>query len=274
VYATEVASGAASAGVGGFMGGSAANAASSRLVMRGSTVSNGANGPTNVTGSYMLGGFVGYFHPDYDNTQAVNDTLEHCTARATVTSTRTTPSSYAGGFVGYLQNNAAISNCSNTGNITGTAPIPDGYTIDDTDADNIDGPTENDPHHAQIFIGGITGGNFNGGGQVTITDCTSTGDMTSTAAGWWAFAAGIMGGGSATLTDCTASGNLSASSQYAYAGGMSAYGGTFTGCYFGGTIAAGSYYARGPMDGHANGTGAAASGADGNGNTWNTGWKL
>jgi uncharacterized repeat protein (TIGR02543 family) len=177
-----------------------------------------------------------------------------------------------GGFVGYLQNNAAISNCNNSGTVTGNAPVPAGRTVGGGDPNSVTGPTTNDPNHAQVFAGGIAGGNFNGGGQVSITGCTSTGNVTATAAGYWAFAAGIMGGGSATLANCAASGTLKAAAQYAYAGGMSAYGGSFTNCAFSGTIAKGSYYAKGPMDGHANGTGAAASGADGSGNTWAVPW--
>jgi hypothetical protein len=125
-------------------------------------------------------------------------------------------------------------------------------------------------------VGGIAGSgefNFVTANSGYIRDCTSTGDITATATGWWAFAAGISNS-SGRITDCTASGRLSAYTYnypYAYAGGINAYAigdGSITGCHFGGKIIDNpTYYAKAPIDGHGGGGGTGGAGSSGS-NTW------
>jgi uncharacterized repeat protein (TIGR02543 family) len=160
--------------------------------------------------------------------------------------------SAVGAFVGLFKHESEISGCHNTGNLTGrgTGPTPSGEG-------DLDSPTTDDPHHAQVYVGGIAGSaffSFTPGNSGIIKDCSSTGDITATATGWWAFAAGIAGslnGGS--IENCTAGGRLSAvcyNYDFAYAGGITAYGGgPITGCHFGGKIIDNpSYYVKAPIE--------------------------
>jgi uncharacterized repeat protein (TIGR02543 family) len=177
--------------------------------------------------------------------------------------------SMVGAFVGLFKQEAEISNCHNTGNLTGrgNGPTPTG-------GENISGPTTDDPYHAQVYVGGIAGSGEGSSIPGSIKDCTSTGNITATATGWWAFAAGISNW-SGDISNCTASGRLSARSAFAYAGGINAYlnGGSITYCHFGGKIIKNpTYYAMAPIDGHGGGGGHGVAGSAGT-NTWDD-WLL
>ncbi|MDR2054097.1 MAG: hypothetical protein LBP80_11850 [Treponema sp.] len=127
-----------------------------------------------------------------------------------------------------------VSDRHKTGNLSGHGIGPQSV-----DGDDLSGPTTDDSNHAQIYVGGIAKSGhfgFTTSDSGLIWDCTSTGDITVTAAGWRAFAAGISSG-SGRIANCAASGRLSASSAYAYAGGINAYAiGAYsiTHCHFGG----------------------------------------
>jgi hypothetical protein len=124
------------------------------------------------------------------------------------------------------------------------------------------GGSSNDPSHAQVYVGGITGGTFFGfspGVSGNIKDCSSRGDITAVAGGNWAFAAGIAGcfqgdasQGGVRMENCVAGGTISAASEYAYAGGMTCYGdggAVYYRCTFVGAIKPGNYYTTGPITG-------------------------
>jgi hypothetical protein len=160
--------------------------------------------------------------------------------------------SAVGAFAGLFKHESEISDCHNTGNVSGrgSGPTPTGEG-------DLSGTTTDDPHHAQVYVGGIAGSaffSFTPGNSGLIKDCTSTGNITATATGWWAFAAGITGslnGGS--IENCTAGGRISAvcyNYDFAYAGGITAYGGgPITGCRFEGKIIDNpTYYVKAPIE--------------------------
>jgi hypothetical protein len=165
-----------------------------------------------------------------------------------------------GGFVGLFKHRSEIRGCHNTGNVSGGGARPsDALVASRGPAGNgsTDGATTNDPNHAQAYVGGIAGGSYFGfvaGGSGSIYNCSSYGDITAGASGWWAFAAGISGcfQGAVRMEQCVAGGTIRAISQYAYAGGMTAYGSgdaVFYRCRFTGNIKPGAYYTAGPITG-------------------------
>jgi hypothetical protein len=169
-----------------------------------------------------------------------------------------------GGFVGLFKNHSEIRDCHNTGNITGYSPRPSSELLTSRGPvgdGSVDGPTVNDPNHAQVYVGGIAGGSyfaFEATKSGNIYNCSSYGDMTAIAEGWWAFASGISGcfNIDSLMEYCTAGGVLYAQSEFAYAGGMTSYaigltgsGATYYRCKFVGNIKAGAYYTYGPITG-------------------------
>jgi hypothetical protein len=165
-----------------------------------------------------------------------------------------------GGFVGLFKYNSEIRDCHNTGNINGGAARPSADLVNSRGSagdGSTGGATTNDPNHAQAFVGGIAGGSyfgFDAGESGGIYNCTSYGDIYAGAGGWWAFAAGISGcfQGAMRMEYCVAGGTLRATSQYAYVGGMTAYGdndAVFYRCSFVGAIAPFTYYTYGPITG-------------------------
>jgi hypothetical protein len=169
-----------------------------------------------------------------------------------------------GGFVGLFKHNSEIRGCHNAGSVSGGASRPSDALVDsrggttDLPGDFMGGGgSANDPNHAQAYVGGIAGGSYFGfvaGESGGIYDCSSYGDITAGAGGYWAFAAGISGcfQGAVRMERCVAGGIIKASSQYAYAGGMTAYSdnnAVFYRCSFFGAIAPFNYYTYGPITG-------------------------
>ena len=131
-------------------------------------------GNISASGSKKIycGGFVGI------NTSAVE--ITNSTNTGNVSSSYTTSYSYSGGFVGYNDNGAiTITNSTNTGNVS--------YSYSNSDS----------------YFGGFVGYNS---GDLTITDCTNSGNVSSSYSG------GFVGenDGTLTITDCTNTGNVSA----------------------------------------------------------------
>ncbi len=120
-----------------------------------------------------------------------------------------------GGIVGQISDTANITNCYNTGNVTGKGSL--------------------------IEVGGIEGGSSSYK-TITITDCNNTGRITALSS-YSATAAGIaghLGSERVTVSNCYNQGGIYAeSSSYAEAGGIVGWTmGTLTGCYNTGTITA------------------------------------
>jgi hypothetical protein len=177
--------------------------------------------------------------------------------------------SSVGGFVGLFKHRSEIRSCHNTAAVSANAPRPSaelvasrGGTSSLPDDFMGGGGSANDPNHAQVYVGGIAGGAFFGfspGVSGNIYDCSSYGDITAVAGGYWAFAAGISGcfqgdasQGGVRMENCTAGGTIKAASQWAYVGGMTCYGdggAVYYRCNFVGAIAPGNYYAWGPITG-------------------------
>jgi hypothetical protein len=165
-----------------------------------------------------------------------------------------------GGFVGLFKHSSEIRDCHTTGNVSGGAARPSDALVASRGAagnGSMEGATTNDPNHAQAFVGGIAGGSYFGfeaGESGGIYNCSSSGYVSAGAGGWWALAGGISGcfQGDVRMEYCTVSGAISASSQYAYVGGMTAYGASqavFYRCAFNGIITPGTHYAKGPIAG-------------------------
>jgi hypothetical protein len=164
-----------------------------------------------------------------------------------------------GGFVGLFKHRSEIRNCHNTGSVSGGGARPSDALVASRGGTVSygDGSSTNDPSHAQAFTGGIAGGSYFGfvaGESGGIYNCSSHGDISARANGWWAFAAGISGcfQGDVRMEYCVAGGTLSAISEFAYAGGMTAYGdehAVIYRCSFVGAISPFDYYACGPITG-------------------------
>jgi hypothetical protein len=142
--------------------------------------------------------------------------------------------SWVGGIVGFFKDGAGIEKCHNTGAVC---------AISDVSA-------------SQVLVGGILGGShysFASDPHGYIEDCSSTGNITVSARGFWPMAGGIAGvvaGGSSTLEGstrivrCFATGTiLNASAggagQWPYLGGIVGYiyvGARVSQCYFNGTV--------------------------------------
>jgi hypothetical protein len=169
-----------------------------------------------------------------------------------------------GGFVGLFKHRSEIRDCHNTGYVIGVGQRPSTELVNSRGPGgngSMDGATTNDPDHAQAYAGGIAGGSYFGfvaGESGGIYNCSSYGDITAGAGGWWALAAGISGcfQGAVRMERCVAGGIIKAGSQYAYAGGMTAYGSgdaVFYRCSFVGAISPFSYHSYGPITGHGGG---------------------
>jgi hypothetical protein len=168
--------------------------------------------------------------------------------------------SSVGGFVGLFKHRSEIRDCHNTGNVTGGAGRPSDALVNSRGPagdGSMGGATTNDPNHAQAFVGGIAGGSYFSsvaGESGDIYNCTSYGDIYAGAGGWWAFAAGISGcfQGAVRMERCVVGGTLFSSSQFAYVGGMTAYGDSSAviyKCNFVGAIPSNNYDTWGPITG-------------------------
>ena len=144
------------------------------------------------------------------------------------------PFSFAGGFAGFFMLGAGIENCHNSGDVSVISEVSG----------------------SQVLVGGIAGGSFYGFSTQYhgyIQDCSSIGNITVGAKGFWPFAGGIAGtvcGGMGTrenstrIERCFAAGtilNASAggASQWPYIGGIVGYvycGAWVSQCYFNGTV--------------------------------------
>jgi hypothetical protein len=141
--------------------------------------------------------------------------------------------SFVGGFVGFFKDGGAIENCHNIGAVSG----------------------QSDASGSQVMVGGIIGGShysFASDPHGYVADCSSTGDITVSAMGFWPMAGGIAGlfaGGTQTvegsthIVRCFASGtilnNSTSNTNWPYLGGIVGYiyvGAKVSQCYFTGTV--------------------------------------
>ena len=142
------------------------------------------------------------------------------------------PFSYVGGIAGYMEDQVGIENCHNTGDVKAISTFSG----------------------SQLMGGGILGGTyyaFSSSYHGWISDCSSTGDITVGAVGFWPMGGGIAGvicGGHGTLENSTrivrsfATGtikNASTGNTFPYFGGITGYvyfGAWVSQCYFDGTV--------------------------------------
>lgn len=182
------------------------------------------------------------------------------------TITTTGQYAYAGGIVGYT-NNATITNCYNTGNVTASGTNGHWYkyaggivgylegTVTITNCYNTGDITAYNNTSNNRYAGGIVG--YYATGTVTITNCCNTGDVIASGTNGGSnfnYAGGIVGYGTVTITNSYNTGDVTASGTnvYNYAGGIVGYGSlaTITNCYntgdvtasYSGGIVGGAYY--------------------------------
>jgi hypothetical protein len=245
-----------------------------RAVIKGITLS-GSFSFSSLIGVVYVGGVAGWIQ--------YNTLVEDCSGSMTLSVTggydvpldpNIVVYSSVGGIVGFFKKASEIRNCHNTGAVSGSAPRPSNALVDErggvTDTGDLGGGggTANDPSHAQIFVGGITGGSYYGFLPAAdysglVENCSSSGNISATAGGWWAFAGGIAGticGNGDTLptqiTNCAASGQIYAVSAYAYAGGVVAYlysQARASKCSFTGTLKYYNYFGYGRLAGYISG---------------------
>lgn len=145
--------------------------------------------------------------------------------------------SLVGGFAGLFKDGVEIADCHNTGTVTSNSTA----------------------ENSQVFCGGIAGGSyyaFTTAYQGSIQDCSNTGNISSSAKGFWSWTGGIagciVGDGDGTLENttrilrCRSTGTITAdavtsASQWPYVGGIvgyNYYGALVSRCWFNGTVEA------------------------------------
>ncbi|MFI3283120.1 MAG: GLUG motif-containing protein, partial [Rikenellaceae bacterium] len=152
-------------------------------------------------------------------------TVSDCYNEATVTTT----ASNCGGIVGYMNNaSAVVDNCSNAGTIVSSTTYFGGVV----GYDNGGGTISNCSNSGTFDAVGSYAGGIVGATKGTVTACTNSADLTSTATNF----AGIAGYNNAgTVSDCRNTGYLYSTATYL--GGIVGYNsGLLVGCGNAGTI--------------------------------------
>ena len=170
-----------------------------------------------------------------------NTTLEHISVngeKLQVTSSNTS-ALILGGIVGYL-NNSSISHSSATIDVIGESTASYAYVggiignsyssiTDCHSTGKVTSIVSTTTPNCAAYAGGIAGN-----ADQEITSCSSSGDITATSSSGDAYAGGITGIGSNTFDDCHTTGEIkaNASVEYAYAGGITGRGSSkaFTNC--------------------------------------------
>lgn len=188
-------------------------------------------------GSAYLGGITGFII-------GKGTTIKNCTStmtmdikpgygKAQIVPGNANAFSFVGGFVGFFKDGGAIQNCHNSGVVS----------------------AQSDVSGSQVMVGGIIGGShysFSSDPHGYIADCSSTGNITVSAMGFWPMAGGIAGllaggtqtvEGSTSIIRCFASGtilnNSTSNTNWPYLGGIVGYiyvGAKVSQCYFTGTV--------------------------------------
>lgn len=199
------------------------------------------NGDVSSTSSYSTtaGGIAGYCKSAAVFTDCTNNSNISSTTSATL-----------GGIVGRSTRNSSFTNCTNSGKIVSTSNAGGiaGSCDSSIFTDCINSGDVFSTNSSSTHAGGIAGY-----GSGRLTSCINSGDMVSTSSASSAYAGGIAGYwyGSDTFTDCTNSGNVSsttASSSATYAGGIAGYlhgSGTIKDCTNSGNILSSKSYAGG-----------------------------
>ncbi|MFI3163676.1 MAG: GLUG motif-containing protein [Bacillota bacterium] len=147
-----------------------------------------------------VGGVVGY-------SSVYSSAVSNCYNTGVVSGTATNIA-YVGGVVGF--NTGTVSNCYNTGNVTGIAKTT-------------------------AYVGGVVGRNF--GDSSAVSNCYNTGNVSGTALNY-AYVGGVVGYSLSTVSNCYNTGNVSCTgASTAYVGGVVGYSaGTVSNCYNTGTV--------------------------------------
>ena len=184
--------------------------------------SNSGDVSGDVSGT-NVGGVVGY------NTSInISSTVENCHNIGEVSG-----NSYVGGVVGY--NISSVTNCYNTGTVTGTDDYVGGVVGDNSgsvkncyNTGEVSGPNSGTSN----YVGGVVGDNSG-----SVTNCYNTGTVTGTDD----YVGGVVGGNdSGTVENCYNTGNVSVTgSHISNVGGVVGYNdssSTVTNCYNTGNV--------------------------------------
>ena len=223
-----------------------------------------------VVGGYHVGNFVGYANNKLtisncsaEETEVSGDSYDYGVGgivgqvygTATITNCYNTGSvsgsSNVGGIVGSVEGTVTITNCYNTGSVRGDPIVGGivGYAYDGTTITNC---YNKGSVSGSYSVGGIVGASY---GTVTITNCYNTGSVSGDQ-----YVGGIVGqvNGTTTITNCYNTGSVSGSSRVGGIVGKVYRKSTITNCYYlktssvnsslnafgenDGTIVSGSYY--------------------------------
>ena len=204
------------------------------------TITNSANTGSVTGGTTDTGGFIG---------KAVGYVkIENSTNSGKVTGSDVT----VGGFIGWLANggnSTVLTNCTNTGTITGNGN--DGYvggvvgSDDGTSSITVSGCINNGTISGKRYIGGIFGKTTGSRSSLTFSGCTNNGSVTSTRTDDDA-AGGIIGRFQVDqplyVTNCTNTGTVKCGHNYG--GGIVGYCKGYlyaTGCVNSGTVSGSGY---------------------------------
>ena len=198
---------------------------------------------SSVTGVESIGGIAG----------ESNGRIENCANAASVTAS----SSHAGGIVGAcMSNSAVIANCTNSGNVKGSAYVGGiaGRSYANITACANTGSVEGNFSYGVGGIVGITSSNY----SINVKNCYNTGNIISTYKGY-AYVGGIVGsfpnaGARGTIENCYNTGNVTADTDSGVcAGGLLGGGyGNIINSFSTGTVTGNTYV--GGVGGFVNGT--------------------
>ena len=136
------------------------------------TITNSSSTGTVIHSGEIGGGFVGT-HTD------ATALIEYCNSSASVQCTRTTGNAQCGGFVGRPQAGSIIRKSYATGNVNSNRPYAGGFcSLTNTDS----GVIENCYATGDVYANGTNAGGFTGLVRSNITNCYSTGAVTSSSA--------------------------------------------------------------------------------------------
>jgi VCBS repeat-containing protein len=216
------------------------------VIGNGNLVQNVVLVDNNITGSQLVGGFVGYNEGKITNchstgsaggTECVggfvgfnNGNIANCSTTGSASGTNVS----IGGFVGI--NYGIITNCHSTGSASGTEYV--GGFVGENWGNVTKCYSTGSVGGTNIRVGGFTGMN-----RGAITKCYSTGSASGTI-----FVGGFFGDNWHIITNCYSSGSASGTSDVGGFGGGNA--GTITNCYSTGSASAISFDVNGFTEGN------------------------
>ena len=171
-----------------------------------------------TTSSYSYQGLFGYIKGTTSNFAEIHD--------VGIIDSNIQGYSFIGGIAGWAYSSTSITNCYNTGSVSGSAGGVGGIA-GDTSSSTITNCYNTGSVSGDRYVGGIAGS----ASDSTITNCYNTGSVT----GSYNLVGGIVGYASSTITNCYNTGSVTGSN---YVGGIAghAYSSTITNCYNTGSV--------------------------------------